>query len=132
VDETEEADREHPTSKIRSLAMGLVEIYGQALAPQGNNLKSPFSNKDCVYYKYTVEEYRQQGKHKRWVTVLSGDKIRPFYVRDETGQVLVDPASAKIDIPMDNEYSSGFGRDLRLRSRSSLNLRAAALKVFLG
>ncbi|MDD5086676.1 MAG: hypothetical protein PHV16_02895, partial [Candidatus Nanoarchaeia archaeon] len=37
-----------PTSKIRSLAMGLVEIYGEVVPAYKEVLKSPFSNKDCV------------------------------------------------------------------------------------
>ncbi|MBW2968259.1 hypothetical protein KY362_07270, partial [Candidatus Woesearchaeota archaeon] len=41
-----------PTSKIRSLAMGLVEIYGSVVLFEDKVLKSPFTGKDCVYYKY--------------------------------------------------------------------------------
>ena len=37
-----------PTSKIRSIAMGLVEIYGEVVPTQEKILKSPFTNKDCV------------------------------------------------------------------------------------
>ena len=39
-----------PTSKIRSLAMGLAEIFGEAIPSEGKILKSPFSDKDCVYF----------------------------------------------------------------------------------
>ena len=52
-----------PTSKIRSIAMGLVEISGRVVKSKNNNLKSPFSQNDCVYYKCTIEEYRRSGKH---------------------------------------------------------------------
>ena len=37
-----------PTSKVRSLAMGLCEVYGQALPYKENILKSPFSGADCL------------------------------------------------------------------------------------
>ena len=51
-----------PTSKIRSLAVGLVEIEGNALpvpksesaivsGPEPYVVISPFTKKECVYYK---------------------------------------------------------------------------------
>jgi hypothetical protein len=99
-----------PTSKIRSLAMGLVEIYGKVV-PAKQLLKGPFSGDDCVYYKYTIEEYRHQGKNSRWVTVKQGEERTGFYLRDETGQVLVDPKGAGIEISKDYEFGSGSGKD---------------------
>ena len=100
-----------PTSKIRSLAMGLVEIYGEVVPVEGKLLKSPFSIKDCVYCKYVIEEYRRSGKNSHWVTVKGDEKMAPFYIKDDTGVVLVDPKGAKMEIPMDFEFRSGWGRD---------------------
>ncbi len=34
-----------------------------------------------------------------------------FYLKDETGKVLVNSTGAKIDIPLDNEFKSSLGRD---------------------
>lgn len=99
-----------PTSKIRSLAMGLVEIYGQVV-PAGQILKGPFSGKECVYYKYAIEEYRQQGKSSRWVTVKKGEERTNFYLKDETGGVLVDPRGAGIELSKDYEFGSGWSKD---------------------
>lgn len=99
-----------PTSKIRSVAMGLVEIFGEAVPAEGQTLKSPFSGRECVYYRYTVEEYRSNGKHSYWSTVKKGDSGKMFYLRDSTGHVMVDPKGADVDIPKDYEFnSSGFG-----------------------
>ena len=61
-----------PTSKIRSIAMGRVEIAGKVLADKNHLIKSPFSNNDCVYCKWTVEEYKRSGKNSSWVTVKTG------------------------------------------------------------
>lgn len=99
-----------PTSNIRSIAMGLVEIAGEAM-PFKDVLKSPFSQRDCVYYRYTIEEYRRSGKHSQWVTIKHGEQRSHFYLKDDTGTVLIDPKGAKIDIPLDNEFNSGVGRD---------------------
>ena len=64
-----------PTSKIRSIAIGLVEIFGQVIPIQERVVKSPFTDKDCVYYNYKIEEYRSNGKNSSWVTMGSA---RPF------------------------------------------------------
>jgi hypothetical protein len=88
-----------------------VEIYGE-IVPFGKKiLKSPFSNSDCVYYKYDVEEYRSSGKSSHWVTISKGQKGVPFYLKDSTGKVLVDAKGARVDIPKDNEFKSGFRND---------------------
>ena len=100
-----------PTSKIRSLAMGLVEVYGKVVPWQGTMLKSPMTNRDCVYYKYTTEEYRRSGKHSHWVTIKKDMGSIHFNLKDETGMVLVNPKGAKIDIPKDFEFRSGLGTD---------------------
>jgi hypothetical protein len=93
-----------PTSKIRSIAMGLVEIYG-VVVPK-NLLKTPFTKKDAVYYKYKVEEYRSQGRNSKWVTVDRGETRSHFYLKDKTGSVLIDPTGAQIDIPYDYSFKS--------------------------
>ncbi|MAG73539.1 hypothetical protein CL620_04435 [archaeon] len=99
-----------PTSKVRSIAMGLVEVFGKAV--KGTKLlESPFSLAKCVYYSYLVEEYRKQGKHSRWVTIRKDQSGIPFYLKDDTGKVLVDPIGADVDIPSDNVYKSNFGMD---------------------
>ena len=100
-----------PTSKIRSLAMGLVEIYGDVV-PMSRTMKSPFTFLDCVYYRYTVQELRSSGKSSHWVTIKSGSDDCLFYLRDETGSVLVNPSGARIDIPADNHFQTRYGQDL--------------------
>jgi hypothetical protein len=92
-----------PTSKIRSLAMGRVEIFGKVVAEAKKKIKSPFSGADCVYCKWTIEEYRSQGKSSRWVIVKEGVETNHFNLRDNTGKVLVDPKGSQLDIPVDFE-----------------------------
>ncbi len=92
-----------PTSKIRSLAMGLVEIYGEVIPAKDQLLKSPFSNHDCVYYRYEIQELRRSKRSSYWATIKSGEKGAYFFLKDNTGMVLVNPANAEIDIPLDFE-----------------------------
>lgn len=97
--------RNTPTSKIRSLAMGLVEIKG-IVVPVNNQqiLKSPFSNKDCVYYYYTVEENHRDKHGDNWSTIKKETKFVNFRLQDDTGEVLVNPDKARMQIPSDNRY----------------------------
>jgi len=99
-----------PTSKIRSIAMGPVEISGEVVPAEKQILKSPFTGKDCVYYRFKIEEYRKSKNSSYWQTVRSGEKKVNFYLKYDTGSVLVDPEKAKIDIPSDYCAESGFGK----------------------
>jgi hypothetical protein len=100
-----------PTSAIRSIAMGLVEVFGQVVPSKGAVLKSPFTNKDCVYYTYEIEEYRRSGKSSRWVTIKKGSEGVHFFLKDETGLVLVEPRGAEIEIKSDYVFESRSGKD---------------------
>ncbi|MBN2142866.1 hypothetical protein JW711_06065 [Candidatus Woesearchaeota archaeon] len=88
-----------PTSKVRSIAMGRVEVYGEARVDKKFLVIAPFSGKKCVYCKWTVEEYRSNGKSGHWATIRTGCIGRLFFLKDDTGEVLVDSAGAEVDIP---------------------------------
>ena len=100
-----------PTSKIRSLAMGLVEIYGQAIPSQNKTLTSPFTQKECVYYQYKIEEYHSSGKSSKWQTIRQEEQKILFQLQDDTGTIQINPENAQIEIPNDFEKTSGIGRD---------------------
>ena len=87
-----------PTSPVRSLAVGLVEVSGSA-RPERAPLRAPFSGLPCVLYSYTVEQRRQSGKENAWQTIAKGTSAEPFYVQDETGRVLVVPFDAELILP---------------------------------
>jgi len=121
-----------PTSKIRSLALGLVEIKGKAVAEEGSVRCSPFTGKDCIYYFFRVEEHRRQGKNSKWVTVKKGEYRPEFYVQDDTGKVLVDPAGADINVPKDFEYNSGLLNDPPAQVKEFLKANDISHDSFLG
>jgi hypothetical protein len=121
-----------PTSKVRSIAMGLVEIFGEAVPAKKKVLKSPFTNKDCVYYKYIIQEYRSSGKSGHWATIKKGNKSVNFYLKDKTGSVLVDPKDAKVDIPKDFEFNSNLGKDPPLGVKRFLKKNKLSFEGFLG
>lgn len=113
-----------PTSKIRSIAMGPVEIFGKTVKKKNSDIISPFSGKSCVWCRYTVEEYRSNGKSSSWHTIVDETKKDLFYLEDNTGSVLVDPEFAEVEIPVRyEEESSLFGKKLTARTLSFLESR---------
>jgi len=83
-----------PTSRIRSVAMGFAELLGNA--KNRTPLVAPYSGIPCVYYRYLLEEERQRSRGGReWTTLEQGASSDPFYLQDETGTLLVDPAGAE-------------------------------------
>jgi hypothetical protein len=77
-------------------------------------LTTPYSKSECVYYRSELQEYRMHyssgsGSEYRWVTVSTDTHRLPFWAKDETGQILIDPAGAEFEIP---QRESGFlGRE---------------------
>lgn len=100
-----------PTSKIRSIAMGLVEIFGEAFPFKNKILKTPFSQQDCVYYRYSIDELRSSGKNTYWHTIKKGQEKPMFILKDESGQVLINPKKAHININKKNKFESSLGKD---------------------
>jgi len=64
-----------------------------------------------VYYHFTIEEYRSSGKNSQWVTIKNGEQRNLFYLKDDTGRILIDPTGAKIEAKMDFEYQSDLRKD---------------------
>ena len=100
-----------PTSTVRGLAMGLVELIGTAR--KNKQLISPLSRTECIYYRYTIERYESRGRSSSWVMVAKGDSCSsPFWIDDGTGKILVFPKGAEVILPRDYEFSNQWGRSL--------------------
>ncbi|MBU1976075.1 MAG: E3 ubiquitin ligase family protein [Nanoarchaeota archaeon] len=105
-----------PTSKIRSMAMGLVEIHGNVKATE--TIKTPFSQSACVYYKYEIKEYRKhtstdsKGRSRTtysWDTVGRGERRICFNAKDDTGEVPVKPEGAEFNVPVKKVFLQKAG-----------------------
>ena len=87
-----------PTSRIRSIAMGPVEIKG-TVQPFNANLISPFTQKECIYWKVEIYEYKKTSEDSSdWVKIFEKENSSEFMLQDETGKVLVDPTGAEISL----------------------------------
>lgn len=97
-----------PTSKVRSASLGLVEIGGLATGPY--TMPAPITGKACFLYQTTVWQERDSGKDHNWEKVAEESWHVPFFLDDSTGQLLVAPDGAELDLHRDfrEQYSSSF------------------------
>lgn len=103
--------RDLPTSKVRGVFIGLVELKGTAESEAP--LVSHLAKERCVFYKWRVEEHWSKtvtetytdanGKRRTrtrresgWTTVDSGGESSAFYLADDTGAILIKPGGASI------------------------------------
>lgn len=90
-----------PFSKIRSASLGMVEIGGLAVGPY--TMIAPITARPCYYFQTLVWEWKQRGRSKQWVKVAGECMHVPFFVDDNTGQLLIDPRGAELDLHRDFE-----------------------------
>jgi hypothetical protein len=84
-----------PTARIRSMAMGLVEINGKVGAR--STVTAPFSGRPCVYWQIDIAT-RGGGRRRNWTTVHKDASGNPFFLRDGTGTALVYPHDAECKV----------------------------------
>jgi hypothetical protein len=80
-----------PTSRIRSLAMGLVEVHGRAIRRYA--LVAPMTQSACVWYR--LRKYRRDRNSWRLTSESDSNHV-PFILDDGSGRVVVDPAGATV------------------------------------
>ncbi|MBD3210421.1 hypothetical protein GF318_03495 [Candidatus Micrarchaeota archaeon] len=92
-----------PTSKVRSAAAGLVELFGKAAKKE--ELSSPVTRKPCVLWK-VLAEYRYKKKHGHgWRKFFSDGSKERFFLDDGTGRMLVDPLGAEVRVKPDFRFT---------------------------
>ncbi len=83
-----------PTSRIRSLAMGLVEVRGRALRRYA--LVAPMTQSACVWYR--LRKYRRD-RNNRWTLSSESNSMHvPFVLDDGSGRVVINPAGATVKV----------------------------------
>lgn len=92
-----------PTSKIRSIAMGMVEVKGRAIRRYA--LISPMSHTACVFYRLT--KYHRKQNNQWTVTSTSSSANVPFFLEDNTGRVEIDPARCRVSAGTKQEGTPG-------------------------
>ncbi len=138
-----------PTSKVRSMAMGIVEAEGQAR--RYYDLKAIYSRTRCIYFRCRLYRKKRAYMASRWGFFQTGGNHSeqwrleretasgrlPFYLEDKTGRVLVRPKGAIFLVSRaSQQFSGAMGmnaalllRDDRTRIREDLIPEGARIYV---
>ena len=84
------------TSKIRSAAQGHVELKGLGEWMPNDTIRSPFSNRACVWYHCTLDKKSRRGKRSSWSNISDERSGQLFHLIDETGVCIIDPDDAHV------------------------------------
>jgi E3 Ubiquitin ligase len=102
--------RDTPTARVRSMAIGLVEVNG-VLIPRSRTV-APFSSRPCAWWGVEIQTLSSKSRSgtRSWSTVHKAESGHPFYLRDETGLALVYPQGADCKVGYDvGEETTGLG-----------------------
>lgn len=104
--------RDTATETVKGAAVGRTELEGTA-KPAGTLLDRPFTEGDCVYADYQIQEEREDSDgNKSWSTLDHDTWVTNFALDDGTGEVLVEPAvTAKYEISEENTTTLVVGED---------------------
>ncbi len=91
-----------PTSKIRSIAVGLVEVKGTP-RPAGTFI-NPISKKSCAYYNIVISYLPGTSTGTRWVELFNESSPGKFYLEDDTGRILVQSESKNMGVMPRTEF----------------------------
>jgi hypothetical protein len=86
-----------PVVPIRSVSMGLSHVAGTSTG--GQPLVSPLTQVPCYYYEVRVEKKVKHNDEEKWEETHKERADMPFYLQDQTGSILVNPASAEYNLP---------------------------------
>ncbi|MBL1219993.1 hypothetical protein JET18_04035 [Chryseobacterium sp. L7] len=94
-----------PTSKIKSLAKGLVEVEGTLIMK--NPLTSPVDHETCIGYYYTIEDISKDSDGRlSYTTVHRETQCNVFQMQDETGTIEVQPDKIELVLLGETNVSS--------------------------
>jgi single-stranded DNA-binding protein len=120
-----------PTSKVRGMAMGLVELCGRA--KRQTFLKGPLSQEDCVAYTYLIERYERREKSSSWVTIAKGNSFQcSFDLEDDTGHVTIILHNVEFIVDAAYSFSTEWGKPLPANLVNFMTLNHIAYRGFFG
>ena len=93
-----------PTARIRSMAMGMVELNGH-VQPRSTTI-APFSGRSCVYWEVDIATRSGAKRNRTWSIVHRNQSGHPFFLTDETGTALVYPKGSECRLPFGVEETT--------------------------
>ena len=96
-----------PASKIADASPGLVEVSGVATGP--NTISAPIAGRPCYLYRTAVWQERKTAGHE-WEKIVDETLHVRFFLDDSTGQLLIEPHGADLDLQSEfhKEYDPGL------------------------
>lgn len=90
-----------PTSRLRSVAQGYVELEGTGRLMPGAPILCPLTTTRCIWWRYKVEQEQSDvdsdgRRRSSWVTIDRGVSDDSFLLDDGTGSCVVDPSGASV------------------------------------
>jgi hypothetical protein len=89
-------EEDTPEIPIRSVAMGLVHVNGEAEPGNEGSVFSPVGRTPCLFYKVDIDHWSgdgERGNWRHWKTAWGGAR---FTLTDATGQVTIDGRGAQL------------------------------------
>jgi hypothetical protein len=123
-----------PTSPVaQATGNGPVEIKGRIVPSEQGVIAAPFSGRQAVWVRITVQEKRSTGRSSYWATVVSETDGRPFMVDDGSGQMArVLPPGANVILDAQQVATSGTFKDAPPHLEGFLASRGLKTTSFLG
>lgn len=98
-----------PTSKIASLAKGIVEIEGTLIME--SPLRSPVNHEECIGYYYTIEDIDKDSDGKNtYTTVHRETQCNIFRIKDATGTIEIQPEGIDLVLLGETNISSTYNK----------------------
>lgn len=92
-----------PTATTRAVAQGYSECFGEAVAPGGTPLVTPFRQMRCVWY-HAERVHSGERRHSRAERHTSDAS---FVLRDARGDIVIDPAGARVTCRHHQQWHDG-------------------------
>jgi len=103
-----------PTSPIDEVTNGIAEVQGRVV-PGSDVLLSPMGNRECVHYRFRVQERRTRSTGKSassyWATVIDDRETLDCLVEDDSGRAEVELRQARLILDPDATARSGLLND---------------------
>jgi hypothetical protein len=111
----------------------VVEIKGKVVAAEQGSFKTPFSGRDAVFCRVTIEERRSNGSKSYWHTIVEETESREFHVEDGSGQqARIDPRDASTILDKESVASSGMFDDPPPQLVAFLDARGVSPETWIG
>jgi hypothetical protein len=123
-----------PTSPVaQAPGNGPVEIKGRIVPSEQGLIAAPFSGRQAVWVRITVQEKRSTGRSSYWATIVKETDGRPFMVDDGSGQMArVMPPGANVILDAQQVATSGTFKDAPPHLEGFLASRGLKTTSFLG